>query len=180
MCMVIKLCEIELRLQLITKRNFICQGLWPARPYLHLNCIVITHTSMFFVFSVKCGNKTVKKSYFTVCKPCADQQQICGKCGKNEYLVSRSVLLNEYLVCTFYNMVTVKIHTQWLTVLVNSTFTVICYFSDSEWEILIYSTVHWNFSQYLAVLLHAYYSVSLFFDGCTCRLQTKVIITQCR
>jgi len=48
------------------------------------------------VFSVKCGNKAVKNSYFTVCKPCSDEQQICGKCGQKEDLVHLCVfcLLN--------------------------------------------------------------------------------------
>jgi len=46
------------------------------------------HVYRYFLFvSVKCGTKAVKNSYFTVCKPCIDEQQICGKCGQKQDLV---------------------------------------------------------------------------------------------
>lgn len=66
------------------------------------------HICFFLLsFSVKCGNKSVKNSYFTVCKPCADQQQICGKCGQKEDLVSLYVfyLFIYYLLIIMWNMI---------------------------------------------------------------------------
>jgi len=56
-----------------------------------LMCMLSLHTAHLtvFLFSVKCGNKTVKNSYFTVCKICSDEQQICGKCGQRVDLANQ-------------------------------------------------------------------------------------------
>ena len=35
----------------------------------------------------KCSQKTVKHAYHIMCKPCADKNEVCPKCGKHEELV---------------------------------------------------------------------------------------------
>ncbi|TGZ70725.1 hypothetical protein CRM22_003039 [Opisthorchis felineus] len=36
---------------------------------------------------LKCGQKTVKRAYYTVCAPCIDNLHVCGKCGNPEEVV---------------------------------------------------------------------------------------------
>ena len=40
-------------------------------------------------FSVKCGEKSVKTAYFTICAACSARDKVCGKCGQKGDLVER-------------------------------------------------------------------------------------------
>lgn len=50
--------------------------------------LAVSISALFLSFSsVKCLQKTVKDSYYIICKPCALQLELCAKCGKKEEIV---------------------------------------------------------------------------------------------
>ncbi|KAH9520274.1 hypothetical protein Btru_060406 [Bulinus truncatus] len=36
---------------------------------------------------IRCHSKTVKRAYYTVCQPCSEQAQVCGKCNSKQDVV---------------------------------------------------------------------------------------------